>query len=499
MEQSIERNCGHGPTGGDIQWEAINWKETEDHVRRMQERIFRATRDGNWKQVKNLQLLLVGSLDARLVAVKRITQENKGKYTAGIDGKIYPDTKSREALVVEVRNVAVRHYRCQPVWRVYIPKPDKDEKRPLGIPTIKDRVMQMVVVLALEAEWEAKFEPNSYGFRLGRRTMDAVWQIWNTIKEVHGYNSSPWILDADIKKCFDNIDHEALLARIPVFRDVTRRWLRAGAIEFEQYWPTKAGTPQGGVISPLLANIALDGMECLFGAFNGKGNYVTPAARRRENKGVSLVRYADDFVNMAPSRESITKHVIPTLREFLGSRGLVLSDAKTRIVHRDEGLDFLGFNIRQFHGSRGPVCLVKPSKKSIQRHLKHVKMIVKTYRNVAQADLIQVLNPVLRGWANYYRFCNAKEAFEYVDHRVWIMLWAWCKFRHRDKSCAWIRRKYFRRIGTCNWVFMDADDHQLFYASYLKVGIRDYVKVVGRNSPFDATLRAYWIKRRKKT
>jgi RNA-directed DNA polymerase len=450
MEQSIERSCGQGPTGGGLHWDAIDWNHVEDHVRRLQERIFRVTRDENWKQVKNLQLLLAGSLDARLVAVKRVTRENEGKYTAGVDGKIYPDAKSREILVAEIRDVAIRHYKCQPVRRVYIPKPDKDEKRPLGIPTIKDRVIQMVVDLALEAEWEAKFEPNSYGFRPGRRTMDAVLQIWSTIKEMPRGSSSPWILDADIKKCFDNIDHEALLARIPVFRDVIRRWLKAGAIEFGRYLPTKAGTPQGGVISPLLANIALDGMERLFGAFDSKGNYVVPAARRRENKGVSLVRYADDFVDMAPSRERIINHVIPSLREFLGSRGLVLSDAKTRIVHRDEGLDFLGFNIRQFHGSGGPICLIRPSKKGIQRHLRHVKTIVKAHRNVAQGDLIRTLNPVLRGWANYYRFCNAKEAFEYVDHRVWMILWAWCKLRHGDKSCAWIRRKYFRQMGTCN-------------------------------------------------
>jgi len=488
MCESIEQNKGHVAN-----WDSIQWDKPKRHVRRLQERIFRATRDKDWAKVKNLQKLLVRSHFARLLVIKRVTQENKGKFTPGIDGRIYATSKSRLELVEEVRQTNVFNYKCKPLRRVYIPK-SSGEKRPLGIPTVKDRVMQMLVKLALEPEWEAKFEPHSYGFRPGRRCMDAIWQIWMAIKVHKRQNRSAWILDADISGCFDNINHEALLKRIPVFKRTIKRWLKSGIIEFGKYYQTKSGTPQGGIISPLLANIALDGMERLFGAENSKGTYMCPAHRLHENKGISLIRYADDFVVTAPTRDRIISHVLPLLRSFLKKRGMTLNDAKTKIVHRDDGFDFLGFNIRQYHGNGKSVCLAKPSKKAVKRHLSHIKTVISRNKQMKADELVSRLNPIIRGWANYYCYSSAKKIFNYVDYRVWLMLWRWCLRRHPDKGKRWIRHRYFMNIGNSKWIFGERRENKLTFSRSLRAGVR-YTPVKGYNSPYDANLHSYWQKR----
>ena len=415
MCESIEQNKGRV-----VDWDNIQWDIPRRHVRRLQERIFRATRNKEWGKVKNLQKLLVRSHSARLLSVRRVTQENNGKYTPGIDGRIYATSKERAELAEEVRQTNIFNYKCKPLRRVYIPKSSGD-KRPLGIPTVRDRVMQMLVKLALEPEWETRFEPRSHGFRPGRRCMDAIWQIWISIKVQGKQKRSAWILDADISGCFDNINHDALLKRIPVFRETVRRWLKSGIIEFGKYFQTKSGTPQGGIISPLLANIALDGIERLFGAENSKGNYTPPSHRRNENRGLSLIRYADDFVVTASSREKIVSYVLPKLRTFLKERGMELNEAKTRIVHRDEGFDFLGFNIRQYYNRTRGICLAKPSKKAIKQHLEHIKTVISMNKQMKADELISKLNPIIRGWANYYCYSSAKETFNYVDYRIWRM------------------------------------------------------------------------------
>ncbi|TFG23160.1 MAG: group II intron reverse transcriptase/maturase [Promethearchaeota archaeon] len=474
MCESIEQTKGHV-----VEWDSIQWDKPKRHVRRLQER--------------NLQKLLVGSHFARLLAVKRVTQENRGKYTPGIDGQIYPTSRARAELVEDVRQTNIFNYKCKPLRRVYIPKRSGD-KRPLGIPTIKDRVMQMLVKMVLEPEWEAKFEPHSYGFRPGRRCMDAIWQIWATIKIQGTQKRSAWILDADISGCFDNIDHEALLKKVPVFRETIRKWLKTGIIELGKYYRTKSGTPQGGIISPLLANIALDGMERLFGAENSKGNYTCPSNRYGENKGLSLIRYADDFVVIAPSREKIVRYVLPKLRAFLKERGMELNEVKTKIVHRDEGFNFLGFHIRQYHGRAKRVCLAKPSKKSIKRHLEHIKTVISNNKQIKADELVSELNPVIRGWANYYRFSTAKETFNYIDYRIWNMLWRWCLRRHPDKMNKWVRRRYFMNIGKRKWIFGERRDNLLLFSRSFRAGVR-YTPVKGYNSPYDATLHEYWEKR----
>jgi len=488
MCESIEQNKGRV-----VDWDNIQWDIPKRHVRRLQERIFRATRDKDFVRVKSLQKLLVRSHFARLLAVKRVTQENKGKYTPGIDGQIYATSKERAELVEDVCQTNLFNYKCKPLRRVYIPKSSGD-KRPLGIPTVKDRVMQMLVKLALEPEWEARFEPHSHGFRPGRRCMDAIWQIWHSIRVVGIRRKSEWILDADISGCFDNINHEALLKRVPVFRETVRRWLKSGIIEFGKYFQTKSGTPQGGIISPLLANIALDGMERLFGAENSKDNYTPPSRRRSDNKGLNLIRYADDFVVTAPSKERIVSYVLPKLRVFLKKRGMELNEAKTKIVHRDEGFDFLGFNVRQYYNKTRGICLAKPSKKAVKHHLEHIKTMISKNKQMKADELISKLNPIIRGWANYYLYSSAKETFNYVDYRIWKMLWQWCLRRHKDKGKQWIRHRYFMNIDNRAWIFGERKENVLLFSRSFRAGVK-YTPVKGYNSPYDADLHEYWQRR----
>jgi len=488
MCESIEQNKRHM-----TDWDSIQWNIPKRYVRRLQERIFRATSDKDWARVKNLQKLLVRSHSARLLAVRRVTQENKGKYTPGIDGQICATSKARAELVEDVRQTNIFNYKCKPLRRVYIPKSSGD-KRPLGIPTVKDRVMQMLVKLVMEPEWEARFEPHSYGFRPGRQCIDAIRQIWISIK-IHGTQKrSAWILDADISGCFDNINHDALLKRIPVFRETVRRWLESGIVEFGKYYQTKSGTPQGRIISPLLANIALDGMERLFGAENSKGNYSAPSDRKGDNKGLSLIRYADDFVVKAPTRERIVNYVPPTLRTFLKERGMELNEVKTKIMHRDDGFDFLGFAIRQYYSKARRVCLAKPSKKAVKQHLEHIKTVISKNKQMKADELISKLNPIIRGWANYYCYSSAKETFNYIDYRIWKMLWQWCLRRHRDKGKQWVQHRYFMDIDNRMWIFGERKENVLLFSRSFRAGVK-YTPVKGYNSPYDASLYEYWKKR----
>lgn len=470
-----------------VGWEDIDWPACERLVRQLQGRIFRATQRGQKGAVRNLQKLLARSGSAKLLAIRRVTQENQGRATPGIDGNVYLTAEARGKWSQE-EDFGTRHYKPKPAKRVYIPK-SSGGRRPLGIPTMKDRAMQAIVKMALEPEWEAKFEPNSYGFRPGRCCQDAIEQIRRCIGRREGQESSPVILDADIVGCFDNIAHEPLLARIPTFRNVIRRWLKAGTVELGNYAPTSAGTPQGGVISPLLANIALDGIERIFGIENARGEYLKPH-ERPGNKGISLVRYADDFLVFSRNKYEVEWYVLPKLRKFLGSRGLELHALKTRVTTRGAGFNFLGFTIRQVWTKYHKILLVVPQKEKVKHLLAQVKSIIAANKHAKQESLIKLLNPVIRGWAQYYHHCNAKRTFNFVDARIFRMIWAWCVRRHPKKGKRWVKARYFLTVGRRHWVFGVRPASRL--ASAAEVAITRYAKVRGYYSPYDPAHRSYW-------
>lgn len=468
-------------------WADIDWATTEENVRRMQGRIFRAAAAGQHAKVKNLQKLMVRSTSAKLLAIRKVTQQNTGRNTPGIDGVVCNTPQARVHLFNT--GLHLQGYRPQPVRRVYIPK-SNGKQRPLGIPTIRDRVMQAIVKMALEAEWESRFEANSYGFRPGRCTMDTVVAIH---RNLNGWGTSEWILDADISGCFDNIDHASLLARLPVFTTTIRRWLKAGVVELGTTRTTDTGTPQGGIISPLLANVALDGMERLFGAESSSGRQVVPALRRGTNKGVSLVRYADDFVVAAPNRAVLEGHVLPVLGCFLSERGLKLNEIKTRIVHVDEGFDFLGFNIRRF----GRKVLTKPQKEKVALHLRSIRDFLVGNRQAPTSIVIGELGPVIRGWSNYYRYGASKEVLQYADYRLWQMLWRWSLRRHHNKPKKWVKAHYFKQIGWRDWVFFGRTDtgKEITLCTHSEIPVKRFVKVKGRATPMNPDESAYWEKR----
>ncbi len=447
-----------------------NWPRTEQRVRRLQERIFRASREGKWRKMKHLQKLLVTSWSAKMVAIRDVTERSSGRFTPGVDGKVYLTADARNELNHE--RFDYRTHEPQPVRRVYIPKPS-GRKRPLGIPTIKDRIMQAIVKMAQEPEWEAKFAADSYGFRPGRCCQDAVEAIRQAVRAMKARGYEACVFEADIASCFDQIAHEPLLGRLYLFRGIVRRWLEAGIVELGQYEPTEAGTPQGGVISPLLANVALDGIE---GLFAGKW-------------WARVVRYADDFVVVAATKRIAERTICPAIARFLAARGLELNPEKSGVVELPEGFNFLGFTFRTYEG----VLLITPQKEKVQRILQHLKAILVANRQARHRDIIILLNPAIRGWTNYYRSCNASKSFNRVDYLLFWKLWRWARRRHPRKPREWVRQKYFQGTNERHWAFGEKRGLQLHSA--VSTRVLHYRKVYGVASPFDVGLRSYWNER----
>ena len=437
-------------------WKTYNRRKAVNEMRRHQRRIFKATKAGNMRKVRAIQKTLIKSLPARFLAVLRVTSSS-GRLTPGIDGKTYVDAAAKEALVVELRDM-LHGYKPLPTRTTFIPKPDGTKRR-LGIPAIKDRAMQALVLFALEPVWEARFEPNSFGFRPGRSPIDAVQYIGRMLMSRKGRKPHPgWVLDADITKCFDNINHDALLEKVKdsPFVGYIRAWLKAGTITRVGFSTTDKGTPQGGVISPLLANIALDGMERLFGIYTKSGNYYKPSARQGRNRGIALFRYADDFIVLAPSREILEQYVIPTIKSFLAKMGLNLNEMKTRVVNVSEGFDFLGFHFHRFFRKNGArkSFLYQPRRSRLDLFLRGLKVWLRKNLHASIQEVIASLNRKTRGFCNYFKWSNAHVAFAYLSHRIHWILYHWIRRRHQKKRGArWLKYRYWIPVKGNNWLF----------------------------------------------
>ncbi len=428
------------------QWNNIDWEKAENHVNRLQVRITKAVNECKWYLVKRFQYLLTHSYYAKLLATRKTTQ-NKGKRTAGIDGETW---SSSEAKMKAALSLTDKKYVAKPLKRVYIEKYGSTKKRPLGIPTMYDRAMQSLYALAIEPIAEATGDRRSFGFRKLRSTHDACAQAFFCLCRK---NSPEWVLEGDIKGCFDNISHQWLIDNIPMDKSILRQFLKAGYIFNRHLFPTEAGTPQGGIISPILANITLDGIENLLSdkyhkkSKNGKQN-----SRRAAKYKVNFCRYADDFIVTAKTEE-IAKEIKELIKDFLKGRGLELSDEKTLITHIDTGFEFLGWNFRKYNGK----LRAKPSRKSIEKVTKKISDTIKEGKAWKQKDLIVALNPIITGWANYHQTVASSEIFRKLNYRIWNMLWHWAKRRHPDKSKQWIARKYWHTVGNRKWVFTDGD------------------------------------------
>jgi len=389
-------------------WEDIDWNKCQHWVRKLQGRIVKAQKEGKYNKVKALQWMLTHSFYAKSLAVKRVTS-NKGGMTPGVDKVIWSTPNVKFMAIGKLKR---RGYQPQPLKRVSIKK-SNGKLRPLGIPTMKDRAMQALYLMALEPVSETTADSNSYGFRKERSTADAIGQCFIVLSK---NISAQWILEADIKGCFDHINHDWLLNNIPMDKVMLKKWLKSGFVFNKELFPTEEGTPQGGIISPTLANMTLDGLQSmLVENFRTRGKAFAPR--------VHFVRYADDFIITGKNKEILEQEIMPLVKEFLSVRGLTLSEEKTKITHIDKGFDFLGFNLRKYNGK----LLIKPSKEKVKKFLDTIRETIESNKTCTQVTLIRFLNPKITGWANYYKHCVAAETFRKTDSQIFWKLWQWSK------------------------------------------------------------------------
>ena len=469
-------------------WEAIDWQKALAYVKKLQVRIVKAQKEGHYSKVKSLQWLLTHSFYAKALAVKRVTS-NQGKRTSGVDHELWLTPQAKFNAISKLNR---RGYHPQPLRRHYIPKKN-GKMRPLGIPTMTDRAMQTLYKFSLEPIAETYADPNSYGFRIGRSTHDAIEQCFTDLNKG---KSPEWILEGDIKGCFDHISHEWLLENIPMDTQILEKWLKCGYVETRKLFPTDEGAPQGGTISPTLMNMTLDGLERLLQERLPTRQKVN--GRTHFNK-LNFVRYADDFIITGESPEFLRDKVLPIVKEFLTERGLQLSEEKTVITHIEDGFDFLGKNIRKYNGK----LLIKPSKTSVKSFLEKVRSIIKGNKSTKQETLIRKLNPVIRGWVNNQRYVVSSKVFSRVDYEIYKCLWQWAKRRHKKKSHKWIAQKYWHHIGSRQWTFSVPYENQstegeplyckLEYATDTKI-IR-FKKIVAEANPFDECWTGYFEER----
>lgn len=494
-----------------LEWNQIDWKPIMILVQKWQQRIYSASKVGDLKTVRRVQRTLLNSPSAHLLAVRRVTQDNTGKKTAGIDGVKNLTPKERLALSQEIKLGT----KASPIRRVWIPKPGKTEKRPLGIPTIKDRALQALVKMALEPEWEAIFEANSYGFRPGRRAHDAIKSLLNNLQK-----KAKYVLDADISKCFDRIDHEALLNKLNlkgILRWQIKQWLKAGILDNLELTNPEMGTPQREIISPLLANIALHGLEARLHDYATTQRMFNPGgtlmSKKRNRESISYIRYADDFVILHEKLDIVLACKAITI-EFLAEMGLELSPTKTKITHtlsisekfknqfgvEKPGFKFLGFEIihiptkyRSAFVQNKPLGYTTKIIPAIDKQLaqqRKMSEILRKNQNLSQERLIKLLNPIIRGWRNYFGVsCTLQYGiFQKMDHLLFIQLKAWAK------KCK-VKQTMWKTVKGNHWVFSPpGSDISLETYSSHKHSIFDYVKNKEDKNPFDGDY-LYWAKR----
>lgn len=467
------------------EWQATNWQAASENVRRLQARIVKAEKAGRQGKVKALQRLLTHSFSGKAMAVKRVT-ENEGKKTAGVDGIFWNTPEKKMAAVGSLKQ---RGYKPLPLKRVYIPK-SNGKRRPLGIPTMKDRAMQALYLLALDPVAECRADPNSYGFRKERSCADAMARCFQTLAK---RDRAEWVLEGDIKACFDQISHEWLLTHVPMDTAILRKWLKAGYMQKRAFYETESGTPQGGIISPVLANIALDGLEKVLRLkypLTGKGGW-----QGRKQK-VNLVRYADDFVITGASKQLLETEVKPTVEAFLRERGLELSQEKTVITHIAEGFDFLGQNVRKYEG----VLRTKPSKRNVKAFLSGVRGVLKANKQETSYRIVLLLEPKIRGWTNFHRHAASKRTFSRVDNALFQALWRWARRRHPNQKHSWIARRYFGTQGSHNWCFFGVSQgkegpQKVWLSIPSHTRIVRHTKVKGEANPYDPAWEVYFEER----
>jgi RNA-directed DNA polymerase len=460
-------------------WNTVDWYQVVADVRRLQMRIAKAFREGKHGKVKSLQWILTHSFSAKLLAVKRVT-ENRGAKTPGVDNIIW-NTPAQK--IVAATSLSRRSYQTKPLKRIYIPKKQKGKLRPLSIPVMQCRAMQALYLLSLEPVAESIADKNAYGFRPMRSAADAIQQCFIVLARRY---SAQYILEGDICSCFDTISHQWLLENTLMDREMLRKWLAAGYIDKEKLYQTTMGTPQGGIISPTLLTVTLSGLE-----------RVVKSATNRQDK-VNVCIYADDFVITGATAEVLENKVKPVVEAFLSERGLSLSQEKTKITHINEGFDFLGMNIRKFNGKLS----IKPAKSSVKRLLADVRERIKLNKTAKTENLIHQLNPKIRGWVNYYSpVCFSKRTFSYVDHNIFKALWHWAVRRHPKKNATWLKRKYFRVFKLRNWVFSaniknkDGKKICIDLVKMHKVFTRWHVKIRSAATPYDPEYQDYLEKR----
>ena len=460
-------------------WHDIDWRAAQRFVRRLQTRIVKAVKQGKWREVKNLQRLLRHSFYAKCLAVKRVT-ENRGKRTAGVDGETWRTSKQKWRAI---ERLGQRRYRPKPLKRIYIPKPN-GKKRPISIPTMLDRAQQALYLQGLEPVAETRADPHSYGFRRKRSTADAIAYCYLILGRKY---SAQWVLEGDIKSCFDKISHRWLEANIPMDRKMLKSWLKCGFVDGKKRFPTEEGTPQGGIASPVLSNMALDGLEREL-----KARF--PSSRKPdENPQVHFVRYADDFLITGRSKELLEKEVKPVVEAFLAERGLTLSAEKTHITHIEAGVDFLGYHMRKIQGR----LRIKPSQDRRARFWQDITQTIKANIGRRTSGLIKILNSKLRGWGNYYRIVSSWKTFSKTDNYVFWRLWRWARQRHPLKNAGWVKRNYFPAMGRRKWQFTAIDERgrrqNLFMMKSLSY--RRHILIKGEANPFDPDWGTYFEQR----